>query len=103
MVSHLFGASQEDLNDEEIRAALAAKLTPADEAPRAATRPKAKPKTWGAPPPLAEKPLEEPKEPRQAPKPFFDQWLASLKFIAGWNDQKKYEAAEVQCLIARQC
>ena len=78
---------------------MAAKLAP----PRTATRPKAKPKpkAWGAPPPLAEKPLEEAKEePRvveeQAPKPFFDQWLASLKFIAGWNDQKKYEAAQVR-------
>ena len=26
-----------------------------------------------------------------------DQWLASLKFIAGWNDQKKYEADQAGC------
>lgn len=25
-----------------------------------------------------------------------DQWLASLKFIAGWNDQKKYEADQAR-------
>jgi len=30
------------------------------------------------------------------PPPFFDQWLACLKFIAGWNDQRKYSAREVK-------
>jgi len=84
---------------------------PANIATRAKAKPK--PKAWGAPPPLsgkkkdADRPpdaegddasvkAEEVPEKDQPPPPFFDQWLASLKFIAGWNDQKKYEADQVE-------
>jgi len=118
----------EDFNDEEMRAAFAAKLQepgqegtgegsateqdgcPANIATRAKAKPK--PKAWGAPPPLSGKKKdadrgadaemddstkpEEIPENDQPPPPFFDQWLASLKFIAGWNDQKKYEADQVK-------
>lgn len=58
---------------------------------------------WGAPPPLRTKgasngtsaakpkassaPLIPKKE--APPPPLFDQWLAVLKFLSGWNDQKK--------------
>ncbi|CAE7172053.1 FRA10AC1, partial [Symbiodinium pilosum] len=85
---------------------------PANIATRAKAKPK--PKAWGLPPPLSgkkkakEPPQAEAKPPRepeaeprppeeeQPPPPFFDQWLASLKFVAGWNDQKKYQASEVK-------
>lgn len=86
---------------------------PANIATRAKAKPK--PKAWGLPPPLSgkkkakEADAKPPREPdveaplpeaspevEQPPPPFFDQWLASLKFIAGWNDQKKYEASQVK-------
>jgi len=86
---------------------------PANIATRAKAKPK--PKAWGLPPPLSgkkkakEADAKPPREPdveatppeaspevEQPPPPFFDQWLASLKFIAGWNDQKKYEASQVR-------
>eukprot|EP00930_Biecheleria_cincta_P020920 TRINITY_DN15615_c1_g2_i1.p1 TRINITY_DN15615_c1_g2~~TRINITY_DN15615_c1_g2_i1.p1 ORF type:complete len:1300 (+),score=338.90 TRINITY_DN15615_c1_g2_i1:310-3900(+) len=42
------------------------------------------------------KPADKPSPKEPPPPPFFDQWLASLKFIAGWNDQRKYQAREVK-------
>lgn len=38
------------------------------------------------PPPAAE----------ETPPPLFDQWLACLKFVVGWNDQKKYPEEDIK-------
>lgn len=38
-----------------------------------------------------------PPKPKEPPAPpLFDQWLACLKFLAGWNDQRKMAAKEVK-------
>lgn len=50
----------------------------------------APPKGIGARPKVAAVPKEV------APPPLFDQWLACLKFITGWNDQGKHTAEEIR-------
>lgn len=65
---------------------------------------------WGAPPPLRGKARSKaagadgarPKVPPPAPPPeipppaLFDQWLAVVKFLTGWNDQKKYAESDIR-------
>lgn len=85
----------------------------------------AKSKAWGTPPPvrakkgaeaaaadIAAKPKAKAPAPNNkdravaaaaamgdaldAPPPLFDQWLACLKFLVGWNEAKPYDEAEVK-------
>jgi len=75
--------------------------------------PATKAKAWGAPPPLrgarglrartrdlddiGVKPKTPPVVIPEAPVPaLFDQWLACLKFVTGWNDQCTHTAKEVK-------
>lgn len=74
--SGFFEESESELDDEFLAAALQARL-PAEE-PKDTS-------SWGAPPPLREAP---------AP-PFFDQWLAVLKFLTGWSE-RTCEAEEIR-------
>lgn len=73
-----------------------------------------KAKAWGVPPPLrgargfgarsrvpdndtGAKPKKPPTVIPEAPAPpLFDQWLACLKFVTGWNDQCSHTASEVK-------
>jgi len=59
---------------------------------------------WGAPPPLAARGTKNGAAPKAAPvvpkepppPPLFDQWLAVLKFLTGWNDQRSYTTDEIK-------
>lgn len=82
-----------------------ARAEPVPEVPLATkAKAKPKPKGWGAPPPLLAKGERRAVEgatpkapPLQPPKPvsFFTLWLCALKFLVGWDDQKKRTEEDV--------